>query len=269
MKVSRSGYYEWLKRIPSKREENNKILELKIKEIFEEHEERAGSTKIHEYLLSEGLKVSRNRVAKIMRKLELRSKTIKKYRVITTDSNHNFPVADNLLNRQFKVDEPNKVLVSDITYVRTAVSWAYLTVFIDLFSRLVVGWAVSSTLSTDAVLTALNRAIKSRKLSAGTIIHSDRGSQYASHAFRELMERNGFKQSMSRKGNCWDNAVAESFFKIYKSEMANHCKFTDQNDVLHETFDYIECYYNRKRRHGTLGYLTPVEFERHFYKKTA
>lgn len=267
MNVSRSGYYGWVKHIPSKREENNKILEVRIKEIFAEHEERAGSTKIHEYLLAKGLNVSKNRVAKIMRKLELRSKTIKKYRVITTDSNHNFPIAANLLNRQFKVDEPNKVLVSDITYVKTSVSWVYLTVFIDLFSRIVVGWSVSDTLSADAVLTALNRAIKNRKLSAGVIIHSDRGSQYASHAFRELIESNGFKQSMSGKGNCWDNAVAESFFKIYKSEMANHCKFTDQSDVLHETFDYIECYYNRKRRHGTLGYLTPVEFEKHFNKR--
>lgn len=245
------------------------MLEAKIKMIFKEHNDCIGSPKIHDELLDEGFKVSKNRVAKIMHKLGLRSKTVKKYRVVTTDSNHNEPVAENILNRKFTVDAPNTVLVSGITYVKTAVGWAYLTVFIDLFSRLVVGWTVSSSLSNDAVLKALDRAIKSRRLAAGAIIHSDRGSQYASSAFREILERNGFRQSMSRIGNCWDNAVAESFFKTYKSEMAYHCEFQDKDDVLHKTFEYIECYYNRKRKHGTLGYLTPVQFEKHFNKRAA
>jgi putative transposase len=210
--------------------------------------------------------MGKNQVARTMRRLGLRAKTHKSFRVKTTDSNHSLPIAENLLNRQFKVSEPNKVLVSDVTYVWTNRGWAYLTVFIDLFSRSVVGWNVSDNLSADAVLTALNRAIKNRNLKQGTIIHSDRGSQYAAAVFRKTLQKHGFIQSMSRKGNCWDNAVAESFFRIYKTEMAYHCKFIDAEDLKNKTFEYIECYYNRKRLHSNNNFLTPAQREDYFYK---
>ncbi|MDG5813537.1 IS3 family transposase [Chitinispirillales bacterium ANBcel5] len=153
-----------------------------------------------------------------------------------------------------------------ITYIKTNEGWAYLTVFIDLFSRIVAGWAVSSRCDTEMVLTALRRAIRNRNLQPGVMIHSDRGTQYSSEAFRAELEKHGFIQSMSRKGNCWDNAVAESFFRIYKTELVYHEAFTDRQHVLSSTFEYIEHYYNRKRRHSATGYLSPVDFENHFKK---
>lgn len=264
--VSRSGFYKWLKHTPSEREESNKVLVKAIKDIYEDHEHRIGSPKMKRELAKQGVFAGKNRIAQNMRDNGLRAKTHKKFRVVTTDSNHDLPVAENLLNREFVVSEPNKVLVSDITYIKTNAGWVYLTVFIDLFSRLIVGWSVSNSLSTDMVLKALDRAVKSRGLKPGVMIHSDRGCQYASEAFRSVLKENKFVQSMSRKGNCWDNAVAESFFRICKTEFAYHCNFKDESDVLHKTFKYIECYYNRKRLHGTLGYLTPVEFENQFMK---
>jgi transposase InsO family protein len=238
-------------------------LELlnKISAIFKEHDGVLGSPKMRRELAKIGVFVGKNRVAQLMRELGLRSKTHKRYRVATTDSKHSLPVAANLLQQNFVVDAPNKVLVSDITYVKTLAGWAYLVVFIDLYSRMVVGWAVSSSLSTDMLLTALNQAIRRRRLQPGVIIHSDRGCQYASDAFRELLQKNGFVQSMSRKGNCYDNAVAESFFRIYKYEMANHCTFRDCEELRNKSFWYLESYYNRKRMHGTIGYLTPMECE--------
>jgi putative transposase len=264
LRVSRSGFYKWLHHVPSKRERDATFLDAEITKIFRDHKERIGSPKMKRELAAKGIHVGKHRIVHSMRRFGLYAKTHMKFRVVTTDSKHDLPIAENLLNREFTVAVPNQVLVTDITYVKTSVGWAYVTVFIDLFSRLVAGWSVSSTLSTGMVLTALQRAIKSRKLTAGVMIHSDRGSQYASELFREELTKHGFIQSMSRKGNCWDNAVAESFFRIYKTEMAYHCDFVDEADVLHKTFEYIECYYNRKRRHGTLNYLTPVEFEKQF-----
>ncbi len=173
-------------------------------------------------LANRGISTGKNRVARVMRECGFRAKTHKPFRVVTTDSNHTQPIASNHLNREFTVDEPNKVLVGDITYVKTSAGWAYLAVFIDLFSRMVVGWDVGSSLVTGVVLSALNRTVKSRDLQPGVMIHSDRGIQYASDAFREALRGYGFIQSMSRKGNCWDNAVAESFFRIYKTEFVYH-----------------------------------------------
>lgn len=261
--VSRSGFYKWLKHQPSQREHNRSMLVAVIKATYAEHKGRIGSPMMKQVLLSRGICAGKNRIAQIMREHALRSITQRKF-VVTTDSKHSLPVAENLLNRQFHVSEPHKVLVSDITYVKTAKGWTYLAVFIDLFSRMVVGWAVSSSLSTQLVITALRRAIRNRQLSAGVMIHSDRGCQYASEQFRALLTEHGFIQSMSRKGNCWDNAVAEAFFRIYKTEMAYHHSFVSHEDMLHESFSYIEEYYNRKRKHGSLGYLTPAEFEKQF-----
>lgn len=264
--VSRSGFYKWQKSCPSKRDKETAILVSKIKEIYDENKGRIGSPKMKEELNAKGIRAGKNRIAYHMRKNDLRAITHKKFRVVTTDSKHDLPIAENLLDRKFMVDQANQVLVSDITYVRTKAGWAYLTVFIDLFSRMIVGWAVSSSINTEMVLKALNRAVFSRRLLPGVMVHSDRGSQYASGEFRAALKKYRFVQSMSRKGNCWDNAVAESFFRIYKTELVYHCNFENERDLYHKTFEYIECYYNRKRRHGTLGYLTPAEYENKFRK---
>lgn len=270
LKVSRSGFYAWAERKPSKRTEKQIALNEAISDVFEEHKGRLGSPKMHRELAERAVFAGKNQVAQAMHNLGLRAKTHKKFKVTTTDSKHNLPVAQNLLNRNFTVDAPNKVLVSDITYVKTGVGWAYLTVFIDLYSRAVVGWDVSDNMGTDTVLTALRRAIKNRGLQGtGVMIHSDRGSQYASDAFRRVLKWCGFVQSMSRKGNCWDNAVAESFFRIYKTELAYHCQFTDVVDVWRKTFEYIECYYNRKRKHGSINFLTPVMADEYFIENVA
>ncbi|NIP55503.1 MAG: IS3 family transposase, partial [Phycisphaerae bacterium] len=188
-------------------------------------------------------------------------KVRRKYRV-TTDSKHHFPVAPNLLERNFTAAVPDKVWVSDITYLATRTGWLYLTVIIDLFSRMVVGWALSSSLSHEMVVTALKRAIKNRRPGDGLIFHSDRGVQYACTDFRKELQKHHIVQSMSRKGDCWDNAVAESFFGIMKTELVYHEQYAGHQDTLHSIFEYIEAFYNRERRHSTLGYLCPVEYEK-------
>jgi putative transposase len=195
-----------------------------------------------------------------MQEMGLRSKVARKYRV-TTDSRHKDPVAPNILNREFTVEEPNRVWVSDITYLRTQAGWAYLTVILDLFSRMVVGWAVSSSLSREAVLKAFWRAVGRRCPGPGLLFHSDRGSQYASEEFRKALEQMKFVQSMSRKGNCWDNAVSESFFRTLKTEWYYDARLVNREHAERELFRYIERYYNNQRLHATLGYLTPAEFE--------
>jgi transposase InsO family protein len=266
LSVSCSGFYKWLNHKQTKQEVKRNELTSTIKKIYNNHKGRIGSPKMHIELAEQGIKAGKNQVAEQMRKNNLRAITHKRFRVMTTDSKHDFPVAENLLNRTFTVEQPGKVLVSDITYIPTQAGWVYLTVFIDLFSRMVIGWALSSNIDTNMVLKALNKARINRNLQPGTMIHSDRGSQYASEAFRDALKDSGFVQSMSRKGNCWDNAVAESFFRIYKSELMYHCNFQNKKDVFQKTFEYIESYYNRQRRHGTLGYMTPAEFEMQFKK---
>ena len=260
LEVSRSGFYRWRKRRPSKRDLDNQRLDAEIREIFDGSKKRYGSPKVTQELRARGRKVGKNRVAKRMRRAGLRSKVRRKYRV-TTDSKHHFPVAPNLLERDFTAEAPDKVWVSDITYLATRKGWLYLTVIIDLFSRLVVGWALSSSLGHEMVVTALKRAIGRRRPAKGLIFHSDRGVQYACTGFRNELRENGFTQSMSRKGDCWDNAVAESFFGIMKSELVYHEKYGDHQDALHSIFEYIEAFYNRERRHSVLMYLSPAEYE--------
>jgi len=268
LEVSRSGYYRWLKRKPSKRAIDNKRLDAEIREIYDSSKGRYGSPKITEELQDRGRNVSKNRVARRMRDAGLRSKVRRKYRV-TTDSKHHFPVAPNLLERNFTAEAPDKVWVSDITYLATRTGWLYLTVIIDLFSRMVVGWALSSSLSHEMVVTALKRAIKRRRPGDGLIFHSDRGVQYACTDFRKELGKQRIVQSMSRKGDCWDNAVAESFFGIMKTELVYHEKYEGHQDTLHSIFEYIEAFYNRERRHSTLGYLCPVEYEKQKLKYCA
>jgi len=266
--VSRSGYYRWLKRKPSQRHLDNQRLDAQIREIYEQSKGRYGSPKITQELRDQGRKVGKNRVAERMRKAGLRSKIRRKYRV-TTNSKHKFPVAPNLLERNFTAQAPDRVWVSDITYLATRTGWLYLTVIIDLFSRIVVGWALSSSLSHEMVVVALKRAIRRRGPTNGLVFHSDRGVQYACTGFRDELEGHGFVQSMSRKGDCWDNAVAESFFAIMKTELVYHERYEGHQDTLHSIFEYIEVFYNRQRRHSTLEYLCPAEYEKQNLKLCA
>lgn len=261
LEVSRSGYYVWIKRPASLRDLEMQRLDLEIKSIYELHKGRAGSPKITVDLQERGRKVSRKRVAARMRRMGLKARTKRRFRA-TTNSRHSYPVSPNLLQRAFKADSPNKVWVSDITYVWTREGWLYLTVFLDLFSRCVVGWATSATLGHEMVMKALYRAIWRRRPSAGLIIHSDRGVQYACHGFRDVLQKYSFVQSMSRKGDCWDNAVAESFFGSFKRELVYQDTYLTREQAEREIFEYIESYYNSIRRHSTLGYKTPAEFER-------
>ena len=258
--VSRSGYYSWYRRPESRRAIETRRLDAHIRAIYNKSKGRYGSPKIADELNDMGFPVSKNRVARRMKDMGLRSIVRRKHRV-TTDSKHSHPVADNLLQRNFTTSNPGEAWVSDITYIRTTRGWMYLTVFIDLFSRMVVGWALSSSLSAEMVLAALQRGIRNRRPGAGLIIHSDRGVQYACKDFRNVLKKHRFIQSMSRKGDCWDNAVAESFFSILKTELVYHERFKGPEDTLRAIFEYIEVFYNRKRKHSTLGYQTPAQFE--------
>jgi transposase InsO family protein len=236
-------------------------MDAEIREIYDGSKGRYGSPKIAKELQDRGHRVSKNRVARRMRDAGLRSKVRRKYRV-TTDSKHHLLIAPNILKRNFTAEVPDKVWVSDITYLATRAGWLYFTVIIDLFSRMVVGWALSSSLGHEMVVTALKRAIKNRRPGKGLVFHSDRGVQYACAGFRKELGKNEFVQSMSRKGDCWDNAVAESFFGIMKTELVYHEQYEGHQDTLHSIFEYIEVFYNRERRHSTLGYLSPVDYEK-------
>jgi putative transposase len=257
LKVSRSGYYKWLKRGITPRQQKRTKLLQRILEIFEESRETYGCPRIYERLRSEGYTCSYNRVEKLMRENEIRPKQKRKYKS-TTDSKHNLPIAPNVLSREFAVEEPDEVWVSDITYIDTAQGWLYLCVFIDLYSRMVVGWSMSANMTADLAVDAFRMGI-GKQGRAPIVAHSDRGSQFASDLFRSELEHHDCIQSMSRKGNCWDNAVAESFFGSLKSELIYRNSYTSRIQATMSVFDYIEIFYNQRRLHSVLGYLTPVE----------
>lgn len=252
-KVSTSGYYNWLKLVPSKRWIYNQKLTLLICDIFENSYQSYGSPRIQIELKEiYNQQVSRPRVARIMSANYLYARRRRKFR-ITTDSNHKYPIAPNILNQNFTVARVNQVLVSDITYIQTEQGWMYLTVIIDLFNRKVVGWSMSDNLSTEVtVMPAWEMAIKSTTLSDSLIFHSDRGSQYASYTFTNIIKSyDGLvKQSMSRKGNCWDNAVAESFFKSLKVEWVYKHNYNKRSEAELSIFSWIETWYNKSRRHS-------------------
>ncbi len=266
--VSRSGYYSWLKRKPSKRALENKDLMEQIREIHKKSKSTYGSPRIREELKKNQVNGSRQRVARLMKKAGIHVKNKKRFKA-TTNSKHKFPVVPNLLNRGFKVGELGKVWVSDITYIRTTEGWLYLTVIIDLCDRKVIGWAISSTLkTTETVVPAWIMAIKNRPVNASLVFHSDRGVQYACTEFKELLATNPFvKQSMSRKGDCWDNAVAESFFKTLKTEWVYRNKYATKKQAAISVFEYIETWYNTQRSHSSLNYLSPEEFEKLIIKQ--
>lgn len=263
LKVSKSGYYKWVKSSPSKRFMENQQLTEQIRQIHRLSKQTYGSPRIAEVLHDRSCKVSRQRVARLMRKAGIRSKVCKKY-VVTTDSKHKFPVAENLLDRNFKVGNIGQVWVSDITYIPTKEGWLYLTTVIDLGDRKVIGWSLRSSLkAVDTSVAAFNMAIKNRPITQKLIFHSDRGIQYACNEFTNILKNyQMIKQSMSRKGNCWDNAVAESFFKTLKSEWTSWHKYQTVKQAALSVFEYIEGWYNLKRKHSALGYLSPAEYER-------
>jgi putative transposase len=267
-KVSRGGFYKWTIRSPSKRSIETQILEAEVLQAFENNKKIYGSPRITLELHRKGIKISRPRVARMMRKAKLRSIVKKKFK-ITTDSSHKFPVPENVLDRDFKLGVLGVVWVSDITYIRTKKGWLYLTTVIDLGDRKIIGWALSLTMkAADTVIPAFKMAQSRRPIIQRLIFHSDRGVQYACNEFRCLLDKNPLIiRSMSRKGNCWDNAVAESFFKTLKAECVYQHKFTDKEQAALIVLEYIETWYNRKRLHSTLGYLSPEEFGRTLNKQ--
>ncbi len=262
-----SGYYHWLKRPDSPRKRENRLLQKRISELYREHRGMAGSPMITADLRVESAfsTVSKNRVARHMKKMGLRCRATKKF-VVTTDSNHNEPIAPNLLNRNFTAKAPNKVWVSDITYLKVGRKWHYLTVFMDLYSRIIVGWNLSHSLDRHSTIHAFTKALMRRRPGKGLLVHSDQGVQYASSDFRRLLRSNEYVQSMSRKGDCWDNAVAESFFHTLKTQLIYHVKFRNKQEAERSLFHYIEVYYNRRRRHSSVGYLSPADFEEKDFK---
>jgi transposase InsO family protein len=260
LEVSPASYYAWHARKPSQRDKENERLVERIKAVHVESRGIYGSPKIYRLLRREGEAVNHKRVARLMKEHGLTAKRVKKSRH-TTDSRHTLPVAENVLARAFTATHPNEVWTSDITYIWTSEGWLYLVVFLDLYSRLVVGWAVSESLEVGFVERAFLHGQARRGGGVSPLVHSDRGSQYASVAFREKLTAWGCAQSMSRRGNCWDNAVTESFFGNLKSEMVDHERFATRQEARDKLFDYIEVFYNRMRIHSASEYFAPAEYE--------
>jgi len=258
--VSRSGYYSHKNALPTLRQNQDERLTKLIIKSFYESDRNYGTERIQRDLRDWGENVSRRRIGRLMKKAGLVCKTIKKFKA-TTNSKHNESISPNLLNRKFKVDEPNQVWVGDITYIWTDMGWLYLATVIDLFSRKVVGWSISNRMKTSLVNDAMLMAIWQRKPPKGLIWHTDRGSQYASKEHRALLKQYHIQQSMSRKGNCWDNAVAESFFHTLKTELVFHERYKTREQAHASIFEYIEVFYNRKRRHSANNLMSPANFE--------
>ena len=258
--VSRSGYHAWLDRPRSERSQQNARLLEEIREIHRESRQTYGSPRVYAELRRRGKTCGRHRVARLMRLNDVRVHHRRRYRV-TTDSRHNLPVAENLLSRHFEVGVANRAWVADITYVPTGEGWLYLATVLDLGTRQVVGWSMGTTMERGLVIRALEMAISGCQPAPGLIHHSDRGSQYASHDYQRLLKEHGMLPSMSRKGDCWDNAVMESFFHTLKTELIGNRVFRTRGEARVEIFRYIETWYNRKRLHSALGYMAPDEYE--------
>jgi putative transposase len=261
LSMSPSGFYAWRSRPESLRRIANRELLVDIRRVHAQHRERYGAPRIHAELRAEGLTVSRKRVARLMRRHGIRARAPRRYRVCTTDSKHALPVAENLLDQNFIADRPDQVWLADITYIPTGEGWLYLAVILDLFTRKVVGWAMRDHMRAELTIAALIMAIQRRRPAAGLIHHSDRGSQYAAGDYRDILQAVVITQSMSRKGNCWDNAPMESFFGTLKTELVHHSEYPDREAARRDLFAYIEGYYNRQRRHSAIGYKTPEQAE--------
>jgi len=266
--VSRAGFYAWQERAPSWHAQTDERLGLEIAAIHGESRQRYGSPRVHAELVDRGQRTSRKRVARLMRDRGLAGRRRRRFRT-TTDSRHAFPVAPNVLARQFERGTPDVAWVTDITYIPTGEGWLYLAVILDLCSRIVVGWALSERITRDLTLDALAMALVRRRPRPGLLHHSDRGSQYASGDYQQVLAAAGIVSSMSRRGNCWDNAVAESFFATVKVELVHDATWATRAAARAELFEYIEVFYNGQRRHSSLGYLSPRAFERQRVERRA
>jgi len=262
LRVSRSGFYAWLGRDESDRARDDRRLTALIHGIFDESRKTYGAPRVHRTLRKRDVCCGRKRVARLMKASNIRPKTRRKFRVKTTDSNHKHPIAPDLLCRDFNATSPNQAWVSDITYIPTDEGWLYLASTMDLFSRMIVGWSMAPSLKAVLVIDSMNMAIGRRSPQTGLIHHSDRGVQYACGEFRELLDAHGIESSMSRTGNCYDNAVAESFFHTLKTELVHHEHYRTRAEAKASVFEYIEAFYNRQRLHSTLDYCSPIEFEK-------
>ncbi len=260
--VSPAGYYAWRDRAASDRQQRQDALLVEIRAIHAEFKARYGSPRVQKELAARGHDCCENTVAKLMRDHDMRAKTARKFRCTTTDSDHDLPVADNLLNRQFDPASPNEAWVADITYIPTREGWLYLAAVEDLYSRRVVGWSMADHRESRLVVDALALAVARRLPGENLLAHSDRGSQYASEHYQSLLARHGITCSMSRRGDCWDNAPMESFFASLKKELIHGEDFATRAEARAAIVEYIEVFYNTKRRHSSLGYVSPAEYER-------
>jgi len=261
LKVSSAGYYAWRRLPRSVGEQRRHLLLVEIRTIHAQFKARYGSPRIHAELVARGHDCCVNTVAKIMREAGIAAKTARKFRCCTTDSYHDFPVAENLLDRQFDPCAANEVWLADITYIPTREGWLYLAAVEDLYSRRVVGWSMAAHLESRLVVDALEMAIQRRLPEEGLLSHSDRGSQYASEHYQRLLAKHGIVCSMSRRGDCWDNAPMESFFASLKKELVHDADFATRLEARAALFEYIEVFYNNQRRHSSLGYVSPMEYE--------
>ena len=260
LSVSPSGYYAWRERPPSPRALKQVQLDSLVREAYAAEKGRAGSPRVVQRLKGQGHQAGRHQVAKSMQRQRLRAKAARKYKA-TTNSNHSLPVAPNLLQQNFHADRPNQAWVADITYIATDEGWLYLAVVLDLYSRHVIGWSMSERMTAALVCNALSMAVFARHRPQGVIVHSDRGSQYCSQDYQRLLSDHGLRCSMSKKGDCYDNAAMESWHHSLKVEAIHGERFTTREQAKAHVFEYIEVYYNRQRLHSTLGYLSPAEFE--------
>ncbi len=261
LSVSHSGYYTWSQHPQSQRKTLNEQLFEKIQDIHRESKSTYGSPRITLELHSRGERCGKNRIARLMQKHGIRAKMSHKFRITTTQRNINDPVAPNLVQQLFVADRPNQLWSSDITYIWTREGWLYLAVILDVYSRAIIGYAVSHRLTTNLVLDAFTRALNCRTISPGLILHSDRGCQYTSKEFQHVLASYQIRSSMSAKGNCYDNAITETFFHTLKTEHIYFQRFESRREAELSIFDYIEIFYNRKRRHSSIGYRSPFEFE--------
>lgn len=262
--ISRSSYYAWKKREPSKREKENQMLLERIRQIHKQSHKAYGSPRVYAQLRNQGISCTKNRVARMMRADGLKGR--RKYRkIITTNSKHEYPIAPNILKRDFQAEKPNQKWVADITYIPTREGWLYLAGVMDLFSRKIVGWDMAGQIDATLVENALRMALYQRQPERGLLHHSDRGSQYASQQIRSILAANQIQVSMSGKGNCYDNAVMESFWGTLKNEWVHYQNYETRSQARNDIFRYVEGFYNTVRLHSSLGYLSPVEFEANYH----
>jgi putative transposase len=261
LRVSRSGYYAWRQRAPSPQADRRVQLTQQIQKAHQASRQRYGSPRVHAELQAQGTSCSKNTVAKLMRQGGIRSKMQRRFVVRTTDGRHGHPVAENRLNQQFERSLPNQAWVADMTYIQTTEGWLYLAAVLDICSRKIVGWATADHLRAELPATALRMALTHRDSPKGLLHHSDRGVQYACDDYQQLLRAHGITPSMSRTGNCYDNAMMESFFGTLKTELTHHETYSTREEARESLFEYIEVFYNRQRRHSALDYRSPNEYE--------